>query len=231
MTTLQDILKNEVGNYLTKSLTDEAIRIVKEHDRKDPMFMYFSLPNVHSPNQSPKGYQAKYANPDITEYDRKQLLGNLGGLEEAVKNFTDVLKASDMWDNTLLVFISDNGGAPTGLPSYAGHSNYPLRSGKTTLFEGALRVPAFVTGPLVKHLAGTATDGLFHVTDWFPTIAALVNHQTGKSVQLVNPIDGVNNAPMIFSAEPSRRHEILHQLNGGNQAYRMGDYKIIIGKF
>ena len=228
----QDILKNELGNYLTKSLTDEAIRIVKDNeDSKDPMFLYFALPNTHSPNQSPKGYVDKYFPKDgkITDYDRKQFSGNLGGLEEAVKNLTDVLKASKKWENTLLVFISDNGGAPQGLMSYAGQSNYPLRSGKTTLYEGALRVPAFVSGPLVKHLAGEENHGMFHVSDWFPTLHGLIKQRTGKSVKLVSDIDGVDQADMIFKNGPSARNEMLHQLNLGNQAYRDGDYKIIVG--
>jgi len=228
----QEILKNELGNYLTKSLTDEAIRIVKEQENsKDPMFLYFSLPNVHSPNQSPRGFVDKYFPKDskITSYDRKQLSGNLGGLEEAVKNLTDALKASKQWDNTLLVFISDNGGSPEGLGSYAGHSNYPLRSGKTTLFEGGVRVPAFVSGPLVKHLAGKENHGMFHVTDWFPTLHGLIKQRTGRSVDPVNEIDGIDQSDMILKNGPSARVEMLHQLNLGDQAYRLGDYKIIVG--
>lgn len=228
----QDILKDELGNYLTKCLTDEAIRIVKEEeDSDDPMFLYFSLPNTHSPNQSPKGYVNKYFPQDskITDYDRKQFSGNLGGLEESVKNLTDVLKKSKKWENTLLVFISDNGGAPNGLMSYAGQSNYPLRSGKTTLYEGALRVPAFVSGPLVKHLAGKENHGMFHVSDWFPTLQGLIKQRTGKTVKLASPIDGVDQADMILNNGPSVRKEMLHQLNLGDQAYRLGDYKIIVG--
>ena len=226
----EEILKKESGKYLTKLLTDEAIRVVEEHDQSKPMFLYFSVPNVHSPNQSPKGYEKKYSEgTGVTEFDRKQLAGNLGGLEESVHNLTEALKKSDMWENTLVVFLSDNGGCPEQLMSYGGHSNYPLRSGKTTLFEGALRAPAFVYGPMVDHLRGQESHGTFHVSDWFPTLHSIIKAKNGKTVKLVNPIDGVDNSAMILNNGPTKRTEMLHQLNLGNQAYRMGDYKIIVG--
>ena len=225
----QEILKDKLGGYLPKLLTDEAIRLIKNQDKEKPMFLYFSLPNVHSPNQSPKGYINKYCPDSISEYDRRQLAGNLGGLEESLTNLTKALKDSGHWDNTLLVFISDNGGAPIGLPSYAGHSNYPLRSGKTTLFEGGIRTPAFIAGPFVKHLAGKEVNGLFHVSDWMPTITSFINKRTGRSFRLRKDIDGVDNYNMAFQGGKTARKEILLQINKGNEVMIMGKYKLILG--
>jgi len=222
-------LQQEKGKYLTNLLTDEAVRIVKDHDKAKPLFLYFALPNVHSPNQSPPGAVKKYCPEGVNNYDRKQLTGNLGGLEESVQNLTDALKASNMWDNTLLVFISDNGGAPVGLASFAGHSNYPLRSGKTTLFEGGLRVPAFVSGPLVKEFAGQERHGMFHVADWMPTILSYVYHKTGQSVRYRSPLDGVDNSAMIFGHGETQRHETLFQHRDVAKVLRKGDYKLIVG--
>ena len=226
----EDILDELQGQYLTRLLTEEAVRVVQEHDPAGPMLLYFSLPNTHSPNQSPPGYPDRCL-PDTGahSYDRKQFAGNLAGLEESVANLTAALKSSPLWNDTLLIFLSDNGGSPEGLTSYGGQSNYPLRSGKTTQFEGALRTPAFVAGPLVEHLAGEETEGLFHVSDWFPTIISLIRRTTGQQIKYKSEVDGVDQSGMLLWGGNSNRREILHQLNGGDQAIRIDDLKLIVG--
>ena len=76
-----------------------------------------------------------------------------------------------MYDNTLIIFVSDNGG-----PIYepGGASNHPLRGGKETLFEGGFRTNAFVSGGFVRESRrGTKFEGVISIADWYGTLAEL----------------------------------------------------------
>ncbi len=97
-------------------------------------------------------------------------------IDDVIGNTIDTLKNSSLWHNTLLVFTSDHGGDI----SY-GASNYPLRGSKHTLYEGGVRVPTIVSGGVVDLEAmGNVNEGLFHVSDWFPTIANISGANIGK---------------------------------------------------
>ena len=90
--------------------------------------------------------------------------------DEALLNVTDTLKRHRMWKNTLVVVISDNGG-PAGKTAPKsdsnGANNYPLRGGKTSLFEGGIRTPGFVSGGFVPVYArGQRRTGFVHLADW-----------------------------------------------------------------
>jgi arylsulfatase A-like enzyme len=82
-------------------------------------------------------------------------------LDFGVANVTQALKDSGLWENTVLIFISDNGGP-------LDHStNYPLRGGKGSEWEGAYRVEAFVTSPLLPaSVRGSNYTGMTHSSDW-----------------------------------------------------------------
>ena len=87
--------------------------------------------------------------------------------DEVLENVTDALKAAGMWNNTLLVYTSDNGGPAGRLASGHSANNWPLRGGKTNFFEGGIRVTAFVGGGFVpKQARGTQLDGYIHIADW-----------------------------------------------------------------
>ena len=79
-------------------------------------------------------------------------------------------RLAGMWERTLLIWTTDNGS-----PIQVAGSNHPLRGGKSTNFEGGVRVPAFVYSPLLPTSAmGTSVDALFHVTDLHATMLAVV---------------------------------------------------------
>ena len=87
-------------------------------------------------------------------------------MDGAVEAVTEALAARGVLDNTYIIFASDNGGCPT-----AGARNAPLRGTKGSLFEGGVRVEAFVYSPLLPSAAaGTTYSHIFHVSDWFPTL-------------------------------------------------------------
>lgn len=103
--------------------------------------------------------------------------------DEAIGNLTTLLKDRGMWQDTVFVFSTDNGGAvydqvsnlkkntcllTTSFQGRAGGNNYPLRGGKLTNFEGGIRVNAFVSGGyLPDHVRGTTYNGLVAAWDWY----------------------------------------------------------------
>merc|ERR1712038_1541537 len=102
----------------------------------------------------------------IQDPKRRKYAGMVTCLDDAVKNITDALREKGLWDNTLLIFSSDNGGSET-----FGGSNAPLVGNKAWYFEGGIRVPAFVSGGyLTRRTTPKVSRDLMHITDWFPTL-------------------------------------------------------------
>ena len=103
----------------------------------------------------------------------------LSRLDKGVRAVVRRLKTSGMWERTLLVFSTDNGGAV----SRSG-SNHPLRGTKGTLFEGGTHGVGFVAGGFLGRKKGVTHGGLFHITDWYPTLLAAAtdteDHNDGR---------------------------------------------------
>lgn len=111
-----------------------------------------------------------------------------------------------MWDNTLIFFNSDNGGHTA-----AGPHNEPLRGFKFTLWEGGLRVPGFISGPVVpESRRGTVYKGLVHTADILPTLAHIAGADM-SSARGARPVDGTNHWGAIINGTfPGPRRFILH---------------------
>lgn len=91
-------------------------------------------------------------------------------LDRSVGTVLEALRDAQILNETIIVFSSDNGGLPWGLSANSG-SNWPLRGTKFTLWEGGVRVPAFIWSPLLKK-SGRVSQQLMHITDWLPTLYA-----------------------------------------------------------
>ena len=128
--------------------------------------MYLAYTVTHAPEEAPARYVDLY--PKKWVAGRRVYAGMASALDESVGNLTASLKALGMWDNTLLVFSSDNGGPSlVGGPSFA--NNYPLRGGKGNDFEGGARVLGCVSGGLVpasQFGRSLPSRGHIHVADW-----------------------------------------------------------------
>ena len=103
-------------------------------------------------------------------------------LDVAVKTVTDKMMDLGMWENTLFIFQTDNGGNLK-----AAGNNWPLRGGKYTLFEGGTRGTAFIGGPVLpESVRGTTSTLMMHEVDWMPTILAAIGQVPS------NTVDGVS---------------------------------------
>ena len=179
--------------------------------------------------QVPARYVAPYAS--VADEQRRLLSGMVAALDESVGNLTAALHAAAMWERTLLVFSTDNGG-----PTSQAASNYPLRGGKATCWEGGTRGVGFVVGGARSGLSpgvrGGESRSMIHVTDWLPTLceAAGCSRQEGGGGALrgaTKPLDGVSAWGAISRGEVGTRTEFLISLIevSGAPALRVGDYK------
>ena len=134
---------------------------------------------------------------------------NLLELDYVVGNVTAALHRNNMWDNTLIVFVSDNGGPLDHT------TNSPLRGGKHTFWEGGVRVVGFVSGGAIPpSRRGSQYTGILHSSDWLPTFA------TGVAGLTLTPgstgptsLDGKDAWEAILTGSASPRTEVVHQVS------------------
>ncbi|KAH6926658.1 hypothetical protein HPB50_021048 [Hyalomma asiaticum] len=132
------------GHYSTYLIADHVIETIEDKSKKNgSLFLYVAFQAAHAPTQVPRGYQANCSSH--ANKKRVRLCEMTDAMDHAVGRIVRKLKDAHMWNNCLLVFMSDNGGQVR----YGGN-NWPLRGNKNTLYEGGTRVPAFVSGPLLK---------------------------------------------------------------------------------
>jgi arylsulfatase A-like enzyme len=206
--------------YSTDLIAAESVQLVKNHDTKKPLFLYVPFNAVHGPYQAVPSQDVKdsYKNLSGTE-TRRTYAGMVTTLDTAVGKIVAALEEKGIKDNTLFFFSSDNGGPnPKQITS-----NGDLRAGKGTLYEGGVRVPAFVTWQ-GKIKPGTVSNELIHIVDLYPTLLKIA----GASVKQKLPLDGVDQQATILEQKPSARTEILHNAEKNRGAIRVGDWKLVL---
>jgi arylsulfatase A-like enzyme len=204
---------NESG-YLTDRLGEEAIAFVDKHKTK-PFLIYLAFNAVHAPLQAPSEEIAKFKTDDA---DRNVLLAMGKRLDDAVGGLAAKLKQEKVWENTLLFFISDNGG-----PLAQTADNTPLRGGKHQDYEGGIRVPFLVCWP--SQLKPGENQAVVSSLDILPTSLAAA----GVSSTETKPFDGINLLPILRGdSKPASRN--LFWSAGGEEvwwAVRSGDWKLV----
>ncbi len=219
------------GEYNAYRFTDAAVAAIESHDPSSPssppLFLYVALQNTHAPLEAVPAFEALY--PNVTYGLQRVFDAMVSTVDSAVANITAALKARGMWDNTLLVWASDN-----GTPVNVGGSNWPLRGGKSSNWEGGVRLPALVNGGLLPAAArGTVRTGLVHMCDFYATFLALAGVDPSDGDWA--PVDGMDVWPYISGANAtSPRTRIVHQhdMYTGQSvgALRDGDYKLIVNE-
>ncbi|KAL5011997.1 hypothetical protein ScPMuIL_010548 [Solemya velum] len=191
----------EKGHYSTHMFTKRVVDIVSSHDGSKPLFVYLPFQAVHSPLQVPDEYIEPYK--FIKNNNRRKYAGMVAAMDEAIANITKAFKAKGIWDDTLLIFTTDNGGQ-----ILSGGNNWPLRGWKASLWEGGVRAVGFAHGNMLQKKK-RVSKALMHVTDWFPTLVNLA----GGSLNGTKPLDGFDQWDALSAGGPSSRREILHNID------------------
>jgi len=226
-------------DYLTDDLTERAVRFIREcSNKRQPFFLYFAEFAIHGPRQAkPKDIAYFEAKPNrgwnghsIPEY-----AAVLRGLDNSVGRVVKTLKDLGIAENTLLIFMSDNG----GIARPNATSNAPLRAGKGKVYEGGVRVPfiAFQPGTIKP---GSVCDVPIDVTDIFPTLMSFAGQ--GDELDKL-ALDGQSILPLFSDPENKRKQYtrdtfFWHTAGGGydakknkytptQTAIRKGNYKLI----
>ena len=231
---LYDFNRDGVGEpayheYSTAFFEAEAEAALRKHAAaygasayrsRTPLFLYLAHQAIHTPAQS-HGTTLRAALerflPEASDM-RAKVAAAAEELDVSVGELRAALEREGMMNETLLVFISDNGAS---LGQAGGGSNWPLRGAKFTPFEGGLRVPAFIYSPSVLPAArrGGATDTLVHVTDWLPTLLRVAGASSADVGRL--EIDGISQYEALFeggNTTDERTMLLLHADNLGCEA-------------
>jgi arylsulfatase A-like enzyme len=202
----------ETPGYLTTKLTTEAVAFI-ERNKDKSFFAYLAFNAVHFPAQAPKKDIEKFDTGDST---RNILMAMLTHLDIGVGEIIKALKKNKVYENTIVIYLSDNGGAPNM------HArNEPLRGSKHLNYEGGIRVPFLMSWPaMIKpsqeiHTPVTSLDLL-------PTVCAAA----GVNIKKNKPVDGLNILPVALR-KTNKLHDYLCWNGGDGQwAIRKDDWKI-----
>jgi arylsulfatase A-like enzyme len=201
--------------YLTDAFTREAMSFIERHKDK-PFFLYLTYNAVHSPLEAPERYKNKFEN--TSDPKRRVYAGMMTAMDEGIGKVLGKLRDLRLEEDTLIFFISDNGG-PTG---NNGSNNSPLRATKATVYEGGIRVPFMIQWPR-RLKGGKVVEIPVIALDILPTAAAAAGAQIPKD----RKIDGVNLLPYISGEKKGTPHEMLFWRMGQNHAIRKGNWKLV----
>ena len=213
--------------YVTHLWGKDAVARIMEHDPKTPLFLYLAFTAPHTPFQAPQEYLDQYQH--IADPTRRAYAAMITAMDDEIGKVVAALEKKKMRDNTLIVFMSDNGG--TTLAALAGEGdvsklklpadNSPYRGGKGMLYEGGTRVAALANWP--GHIKPGEVKEVMHVVDMFPTLAALAGANTSKG----KPLDGLNVWSTISEGKPSPRQEVVYNVEPFRGGLRKGDWKLV----
>ncbi|MFC2102307.1 arylsulfatase [Bacteroidota bacterium] len=229
-----------LNEYSPDLMVDAAQKFIKQN-KDHPFFLYFATPIPHLPLQAPEKwvqyYHSKFGNepPYLGDkgyfphrYPHAAYAAMISCLDEQVGMLVETLKKLGIYDNTLIIFTSDNG------PSYTGGTDSPWFSsggelpvdygrGKGFLYEGGIRVPMIASWP-GNITPGTVNDAITSFQDILPTFRDI----TGSTLSY-SP-DGISQLPLLLGKKEYETHPYLYweiPEYGGQQAVRMGKWKAI----
>lgn len=216
----------EEEGYDTDLFAADAIRVINAQDGSKPFFLYLAFTAPHTPYQAPKAYLDSYAS--IPDEQRRAYAAQITAMDDRIGEVIAALEAKGLRENTLVLFVSDNGGTRNkmfvGEGKVGGElppQNTPYREGKGTTYEGGTRVVALANWP--GQIKAGAVNEMMHVVDMLPTFAGLA----GASVSKTKPLDGMDVWKTMSAGKSSPRDEIVYNIEPTGGAVRQGDMKLV----
>lgn len=205
--------------YLTDALGREAVAFI-DRNKAGPFFLYLAFNAVHTPMHATDARLKRFE--AIKDPTRRTYAAMLAALDEAIGKVLDKVRAEKLEEDTLVFFISDNGGPVMAGTSINGSLNTPLRGSKRTTLEGGIRVPFFLAwkGRLP---AGKTYDR---------PVIQLDLHATALAAAGVTPkadwkLEGVDLLPFLTGEGEKAPHDALYWRFGAQTAVRQGDWKLV----
>ncbi len=199
--------------YLTDALSREAVSFIQRYQRT-PFFLCITYNAVHSPLQAKNSTLDRFEH--IEDVHRRIFAAMLADLDTGVGRVAEALQQHGIRENTLVIFLSDNGGPTKELTS----SNLPLRDGKSSMYEGGLRVPFIVHWPGVLPAGEVCTETVSSM-DIYPTVAKVAGAKIPRHVE------GFDMLPLLLDRSLKTKHQTLYWRQGGRAALRHGPWKIV----
>lgn len=232
MESATDGLEDNRGNghfdgYLTDALTDRAVALLEERTAQSaPLLLILAWTAPHTPLQAPAPLIERYQ--QVANEDRRRYLAMVDSLDQNVGRLLDALEANGRRRNTLIFFLSDNGGHRPWRPGRESAriaNNGPLRAGKTSLSEGGIRVPFIASWPQ-RWPQGVR----YHAPVISLDIAATAVALAGASADRAQPLDGVNLDAFVLGREAAPDRALFWRRERPDRsvswAVRAGDMKL-----
>ncbi|NOX64793.1 MAG: arylsulfatase [Chlorobi bacterium] len=225
------------NDYAPEKIHEKALAFIKQN-KDQPFFLYYASPLPHVPLQIPREYVDKYRKifgdeePYIGDkgyfpnrYPRAAYAAVISYLDSQVGELVSTLKELGIYENTLIIFSSDNGPTYTGGVDYSFfNSARPFKNGygrtKGFVYEGGIRIPMIASWP--NHIeAGSTTDHISAFYDLLPTICDITGIKTPKDV------DGISFKPTLLNKQQQKHDHLYWEFPSykGQQAVRMGKWK------
>lgn len=216
---MRDHQSEKTDEYLTDEFSNEAVKFV-EKNKEGPFFLYLAYNAPHGPLQATQKYLDRFDH--IEGKKRKTYAAMVSAVDDGVGRILDRLESLEIAENTMIFFLSDNGGPEPNNAS----NNGPLREGKSSIYEGGNRVPFAMQW--TAQIAPMVYEYPISSLDILPTIAAL----THAPLPADKPLDGVNIIPFLKGEKQERPHQTLYVRKFDNDLYsvRDGDMKLVTKK-
>jgi arylsulfatase A-like enzyme len=220
----KEIWKN--GQYLTEVITEKALGYVRDAcDQQKPFFGYIAYNAPHYPMHAPTKYLDRF--PELPP-DRRIMAAMLSAVDDGVGEIVSLLRSRNQLDNTIIVFLSDNGPSREtrnwldgNTEPYYGGSAGPLRGHKFSLFEGGIRVPGIISWPNGIPAGQRLTEPVASM-DILPTVLAACGEDVTEQ-----EFDGVNILPRLQN-EGSLPERAIYWEQGSQTAVRRGCWKLVL---
>lgn len=205
--------------YLTDAFGREAVAFI-EKNAGHPFFLYLAFNAVHTPMHATDKRLARFKH--ITEPSRRTYAAMMSAMDENIGKVLESLRATGLEQDTLVFFISDNGGPTMQGTTINASRNDPLRGSKRTTLEGGVRVPFFIRWP-GQVPAGQVYDEPVIQLDILPTALAAAGAVPDRDAKL----DGVDLLPYLRGQKSNAPHDALYWRWGQQMAVRRGDWKLV----